>query len=210
MTRHQRTHTQVEQQQHRQQQQGQRQENDQQQQQEPQDVWPLSPSMSDYASIRSVTEQNQSISYEPVPGINTDSMFVDPALSSSELNVHLEWPDAEALLHSIVTFDWGSLTLPPGSMPAAQLRQQTAPQPNISYDVQSVDVGQTQDPEQLSPVNGSRDAIQSLSDMITSLVCTAGVLSWTKYQIGGAKGAIVTKRHLGRKVSTRTEPSIPR
>ncbi|KAH7469807.1 hypothetical protein FOMA001_g14077 [Fusarium oxysporum f. sp. matthiolae] len=125
--------------------------------------------MSDYASIRSVTEQNQSISYEPVPGINTDSMFVDPALSSSELNVHLEWPDAEALLHSIVTFDWGSLTLPPGSMPAAQLRQQTAPQPNISYDVQSVDVGQTQDPEQLSPVNGSRDAIQSLSDMITSL-----------------------------------------
>jgi hypothetical protein len=137
-------------------------------------------------------------------------MFVDPALSSSELNVHLEWPDAEALLHSIVTFDWGSLTLPPGSMPAAQLRQQTAPQPNISYDVQSVDVGQTQDPEQLSPVNGSRDAIQSLSDMITSLVCTAGVLSWTKYQIGGAKGAIVTKRHLGRKVSTRTEPSIPR
>ncbi|EXK24926.1 hypothetical protein FOXG_10080 [Fusarium oxysporum f. sp. lycopersici 4287] len=169
VTRHQRTHTQVEQQQHRQQQQGQRQENDQQQQQEPQDVWPLSPSMSDYASIRSVTEQNQSISYEPVPGINTDSMFVDPALSSSELNVHLEWPDAEALLHSIVTFDWGSLTLPPGSMPAAQLRQQTAPQPNISYDVQSVDVGQTQDPEQLSPVNGSRDAIQSLSDMITSL-----------------------------------------
>ncbi|KAL5592042.1 hypothetical protein FOVSG1_010931 [Fusarium oxysporum f. sp. vasinfectum] len=136
---------------------------------EPQDVWPLSPSMSDYASIRSVTEQNQSISYEPVPGINTDSMFVDPALSSSELNVHLEWPDAEALLHSIVTFDWGSLTLPPGSMPAAQLRQQTAPRPNISYDVQSVDVGQTQDPEQLSPVNGSRDAIQSLSDMITSL-----------------------------------------
>ncbi|KAM0200526.1 hypothetical protein ACHAPQ_009391 [Fusarium lateritium] len=133
--------------------------------------------MSDYASIQSVTEQNQSINYEPGADINTDSLFADSALLSSELDVPLEWPDAEALLHSIVTFDWGSLALPPGSMPTAQPRQQPVPQPNMSYDVQQVDVDQIQDPEQLSPLNGSRDAIQSLSDMVTSLVRTPAILS---------------------------------
>ncbi|SPJ71013.1 uncharacterized protein FTOL_00741 [Fusarium torulosum] len=169
VTRHQRTHTQVEQQQHRQQHRQQHQRQDQQQQQQQQDVLPLSPTMSDYASIRGVIEQDQSIGYEPVPDINANSMFPDHALSSSELDVHLEWPDSEALLHSIVTFDWGSLTLPPGSVPTAQPRQQMAPHPNNSLDVQSTVVNQTQDVEQLSPINGSRDAIQSLSDMVTRL-----------------------------------------
>ncbi|KAG5763035.1 hypothetical protein H9Q72_008870 [Fusarium xylarioides] len=161
VTRHQRTHTQTEQQKHRQQDQD-------QQQHEPQDGWPLSPSMSDYTSIQSVMEQNQAISYEPVPDMN-EHMFTDPALSNSELDMHLEWPDSEALLQSIVAFDWGSLTLPPGSILTPEARQEAAPQPNIPSVVQSVDGEENQDPDQLSPVNGSRDAIQSLSDMVTCL-----------------------------------------
>ncbi|KAF9766317.1 hypothetical protein IL306_001296 [Fusarium sp. DS 682] len=96
-------------------------------------------------------------------------MFTEPALSNPELDIHLEWPDSEALLHSIVTFDWGSLTLPPGSMPTPVPRLESAPQANVSFDVQSVDVEENQDADQLSPVNGSRDAIQSLSDMVTCL-----------------------------------------
>ncbi|KAF5566672.1 C2H2 type zinc finger domain-containing protein [Fusarium phyllophilum] len=124
--------------------------------------------MSDYTSIQSVMEQNQSITYEPVPDMN-EHMFTDPALSNSELDMHLEWPDSEALLQSIVAFDWGSLTLPPGSILTPEARQEAAPQPNVPSVVQSVDGEENPDPDQLSPVNGSRDAIQSLSDMVTCL-----------------------------------------
>ncbi|KAL5622426.1 hypothetical protein FOBRF1_001676 [Fusarium oxysporum] len=141
-----------------------------QDQQQPQDGWPMSPSMSDYTSIQSVIEQNQnhSITYEPMPDINGD-MFANPALSNSELDMHLQWPDSEALLHSIITFDWGSLTLPPGSIPTPHPLQQSLPPPNVLSDDQSADVEESQDSDQLSPVNGSRDAIQSLSDMVTCL-----------------------------------------
>ncbi|KAF5962972.1 C2H2 type zinc finger domain-containing protein [Fusarium bulbicola] len=161
VTRHQRTHTQTEQQKYPQQDQD-------QQQHQPQDGWPLSPSMSDYTSIQSVMEQSQTITYEPVPDMS-EHMFTDPDLSNSELDIHLEWPDSEALLQSIVAFDWGSLTLPPGSILTPEARQEAAPQPNIPSVVQSVDGEENQDPDQLSPVNGSRDAIQSLSDMVTCL-----------------------------------------
>ncbi|KAF4332799.1 C2H2 type zinc finger domain protein [Fusarium beomiforme] len=114
-------------------------------------------------------EQNQSITYEPMPDINGD-IFTDPALSNPELDIHLEWPDSEALLHSIITFDWGSLTLPPGSVPTPQTLQQLLPQANIPFDVQPVDGEENENQDdQLSPVNGSRDAIQSLSDMVTCL-----------------------------------------
>ncbi|KAL9567588.1 hypothetical protein ACKAV7_008352 [Fusarium commune] len=112
--------------------------------------------------------QNHSITYEPMPDINGD-MFANPALSNSELDMHLQWPDSEALLHSIITFDWGSLTLPPGSIPTPHPLQQSLPPPNNLSDDQSVYVEENQDPDQLSPVNGSRDAIQSLSDMVTCL-----------------------------------------
>ncbi|KAF5531810.1 C2H2 type zinc finger domain-containing protein [Fusarium napiforme] len=162
VTRHQRTHSQTEQQQRTQQAQD-------QQQHQPQDGWPLSPSMSDYTSIQSVMEQNQSITYNPVSDMN-EHMFTDPALSNSELDIHLEWPDSEALLQSIVTFDWGSLTLPPGNILTPQAYQEAAgPQPNIISVAQPVGGKENQDPNQLSPVNGSRDAIQSLSDMVTCL-----------------------------------------
>ena len=140
-----------------------------------QDVWTLSPNMSGYANIRSGIEQNQSISYEQEQDINANSLFIDSALSSSGLDAHLQWPDSEALLHSIVTFDWSSLTLPPGSMPTVLPCQQLAPQPNISSGFQSADIDETQDLEKLSPVNGSRDVIQSLSDMVTCLVCNSAV-----------------------------------
>jgi hypothetical protein len=124
--------------------------------------------MSDYTSIQSAMEQNQSITYEPVPDINGD-IFTDPALSNPELDIDLEWPDSEALLHSIITFDCGSLTLPPGSVPTPQTLQQLLPQANVSSDIQLVDAEENQN-DQLSPVNGSRDAIQSLSHMVTCLV----------------------------------------
>ncbi|EMT70409.1 hypothetical protein FOC4_g10008857 [Fusarium odoratissimum] len=167
VTRHQRTHARVQQQQ--------QQDQDQQQ---PQDGWPMSPSMSDYTSIQSVIEQNQnhSITYEPMPDINGD-MFANPALSNSELDMHLQWPDSEALLHSIITFDWGSLTLPPGSIPTPHPLQQSLPPPNVLSDDQSADVEESQDSDQLSPVNGSRDAIQSLSDMMTCLNVTSAAKS---------------------------------
>ncbi|KAF5569554.1 C2H2 type zinc finger domain-containing protein [Fusarium pseudoanthophilum] len=162
VTRHQKPHSQTEQQQRTQQDQD-------QQQHQPQDGWPLSPSMSDYTSIQSVMEQNQSITYNPVSDMN-EHMFTDPALSNSELDIHLEWPDSEALLQSIVTFDWGSLTLPPGNILTPQAYQEAAgPQPNIISVAQPVGGKENQDPNQLSPVNGSRDAIQSLSDMVTCL-----------------------------------------
>lgn len=99
-------------------------------------------------------------------------MLVDPALTGSaldDLSIALEWPDAEALLQSIVTSDWGSLALPPGSMPPAHPRQQPAPQLNLPCNVESMHAGEIQDAEQLSPLNGSREAIQSLSNMVTSL-----------------------------------------
>ncbi|KAJ5051405.1 hypothetical protein J3E72DRAFT_50618 [Bipolaris maydis] len=157
VTRHERTHTRVELQ-------------HQQQQEQQQITWSLSSGTPDYASFQSATDQPQSGSYQAGPGIEAGSLLLDPALASSgldDLRISLEWPDAEALLQSIVTSDWGSLALPPGSMSSAHPCQQPAPQLNPT-NIESMHADETQDPEQLSPPNGSREAIQSLSNMVTS------------------------------------------
>ncbi|KAF4498282.1 C2H2 type zinc finger domain [Fusarium agapanthi] len=126
----------------------------------------LKPSKSN-SNTHSKTKISSSINPK-MAGMNGHMLTV-PALSNPELDIHLEWPDSEALLQSIVTFDWDSLTLPPGSIVTPQAHQQAAPQPNAPSVVQSADGEDNQDPDQLSPVNGSRDAIQSLSDMVTCL-----------------------------------------
>ena len=172
MTRHERTHTRDEHQ-------------HQQQQQQQQIAWPLSPGTPGYASFQSAADQPQSGSYQAGSSIEAGSMLVDPALTGSgldDLRISLEWPDAEALLQSIVTSDWGSLALPPGSMSSAHPRQQQAPQLNLPCDIESMHVDETQYPEQLSPPNGSREAIQSLSDMVTSLVRAIVILRHADYQ----------------------------
>lgn len=112
--------------------------------------------------------------------MDTGPMTVDPGFSeatgSSNFGMILEWPDSEALLQSIISSDWTSLALPPGSGPMAPpppIPPPLQPQPGESLPIpEPARSHYHEDPEQLSPDNGSREAVQSLSDMVSSLVCS--------------------------------------
>ncbi|KAK0388749.1 hypothetical protein NLU13_4992 [Sarocladium strictum] len=104
--------------------------------------------------------------------VTIDHRFSDAAASDG-FGMTLEWPDSEALLQSIISSDWNSLALPPGSTGIAPPPlMPPPPQPVSENSVAATDSMRSHhqdDPQQLSPNNGSREAVQSLSDMVSSL-----------------------------------------
>ena len=93
----------------------------------------------------------------------------------------LEWPDSIDLLQTIVSTDWNSLALPPGSwsplpraqsQPQAQFHVQPRPQQAVANGQESIGLlGENEIiADEVSPPNGSHEAIQSLSNMVTRQV----------------------------------------
>ncbi|KAH8646340.1 hypothetical protein BX600DRAFT_477545 [Xylariales sp. PMI_506] len=88
--------------------------------------------------------------------------------SMGEFDVSLQWPDAEELLHMIVSSDWNSLALPPGvsfSVPEGETAVASSTVGPCSQDHHSdMDLR-----HQAPPTGSSYMAIHSLSHMITNL-----------------------------------------
>jgi hypothetical protein len=82
-------------------------------------------------------------------------------LTMSDFETSLEWPDMEGLLQTIVSSDWNSIALPPGLITLSVSEMSTE---------RDTGIGLSRERETSIPPDGSRIAIQSLSNMVTSLV----------------------------------------
>lgn len=140
------------------------------QQRSSRDSWQSVSATADFA-IQFTPLQLDDNSYQADIGLAP--MMVDPAFSEAtgtdDFGMTLEWPDSEALLQSINSYNWTSLALPPGSNPAGP-SPPVLPQPGTAFSTGSTGDHPCNESQQLSPDDGSREAVQSLSSLVTNLV----------------------------------------
>jgi hypothetical protein len=115
-------------------------------------------------------EDRTAIGQAPLAAANFN--FTDN-IDSHDFGLNLEWPDSEALLQSLTSSDWAALALPPRSVsttPPPPVLWPSLPQPGVAPHVDDTNKQSSHDPEQLSPDNGSKEAVRSLSYVVSNLV----------------------------------------
>ncbi|RAO66042.1 uncharacterized protein BHQ10_002054 [Talaromyces amestolkiae] len=85
----------------------------------------------------------------------TDDHGFSEATGSTNFGVTLEWPDSEAILQSIVSSDWNTFPLPPGTLPMTPPPPMPPPlqlqHAGAAPTTETIISRRNEDPEQLSP-----------------------------------------------------------